>query len=489
MKFIKILKKPYVIGVFLLFILILVWLFIIPHGLANNGDFFRAIHNHGLSDISTSNSDNYFNYFVSKYRLSDDFIDNRADYFSTQSVIISAAVFLNNIFFHNGTFDIRFVSVIYAIIYLFTSFLILKLLSELVESVFKNATEKFRLTVTYIFTALYVFVLGDFSYLFYFNSFFGEPLSFTMLLLYVALTARIIISKNPSAFIVISYLLTIIMLVGGKQQNAPIGVLSALFLIRMITLKKENSWKYAMVASAVAVSAFSAFTYTSISGEIQYLGKYHTVTMGVMVSESSSEELKDIDLSPQLVLLKGTTAFNRYPMILISSPKMYTLMYNHATPVKIATYYITHPNALNIILDFVAHHSYEIKPDMVGNYLKPAGQPPLAKSYFFSLWSIIKNYIFPKSFGFILIFYAVIDGCLLVSYIRFLKERSQKKRLAIEFVLVIELMSLLQVAIAFIGGGESDLEKHLFLFNETFDMMFLFALFGIVYWIKKVRSK
>jgi hypothetical protein len=83
----------------------------------------------------------------------------------------------------------------------------------------------------------------------------------------------------------------------------------------------------------------------------------------------------------------------------------------------------------------------------------------------------------------------VMDGCLLIPYMRFIKERAQRQKLAIEFVILIQLMSLLQVGIAFISAGEADLAKHLFLFNVTFDLLFLFTLFGITYWIKMTRLK
>ena len=489
MKLIEKLKKPYLLGTLFLLLLMLYWLFLFPHGLADNGDFFRAIHNYGLSDISTNSKENYYNYFLLKFKLSDNYIDNRVDFFSTQSLIISVAVFLNNLFFHNGVFDIRFVGGIYALFFLIASYAILRLLDQLVGYLFKGSSERLRLIVTYTFTALYVFVFGDFSYLFYFNSFFGEPLSYVCLLLYVALTAKILVAKHPGIRLIVVYLLVIIMLVGGKQQNAPIGVLSAIFLIRLIILKKDKAWKYLMVASTVIVATFSVLTFTSISGEIQYINKYHSITMGVMEVEGSSADLKAINLSPQLVLLRGTTIYDRYPMMLTSSPQMYKLMYDNATPFKLAEYYLTHPASLGKILDFVALHAYEIKPNMVGNYLITAGQAPLAKSYFFSLWSTIKQYIFPKSFGFILLLYAVTDGCLLVIYLKALKQNAVKKRLAIEFIVLVQLISLFQVAIAFIGAGEADLAKHLFLFNVTFDLLFVFTVFGITYWIIKTRLK
>ena len=486
----KTILKPYNAAAGALFLLMVVWLFIIPHGVADNGDFYRVMYNMGLSHFDVSSKDNYFYYFNDKFRITNYFIENKVSFLSTQSLFIWLSVKINMIFSRN-VYDVRFLALLYGIVYLWVSRIILKLVYDAVPYLcgIIPSLQRVCTQARWAFTALYVLIFGDFGYLLYFNSFFGEAMSFTMLLLYAAASGLIIARRKLSAPYLILYTLSAVLFAGAKQQNAPTGIIIAAFTVCFVILRRGKRWRALVAVCASVICAASVITYVAISDEIQYINEYHAMTMGVMQFSQNPRVLKDLGLNPQLMILKGTTVYNRYPIVIANSPLMYSQMYNRVSTFKLAAYYLRHPDTLLAELDSVTSKAYEIKPLMVGNFLKSAGHAPLAKSYFFSLWSVVKPHIFPRSIGFVGLFYVVFTAVLIIKFIIARRAGNTREMLAALFVFSVILMSLSQLATSFMGAGEADIAKHLFLFNVTFDMLFAAAVFGSACKIIKMHIK
>lgn len=481
--------SPSVLGVFILAALMLFWLFIFPHGLADNGDFYRVIHNLGLSHMAGTEKDDLFGYFNNRFVLSPYYVDNQVSYFSSQTIMIWISIQINGIFLHNNQYDIRFLAALYSILFLIASWIILRLIEQVVKRYFKEYSVCRQRVSTYLFAALYVFIFGDFGYLLYFNSFFGEPLFYVFFLLYVAVTAKILFERRYTPGLLIVYAVTALFFIGAKQQGAPLGIIVVPFTLRLLVLNPTFKWKACVFGFAGLIGITSILTYVGISDEIQYLNKNHAMAMGTMKYETDANSMEKMDVPPQLMLLKGMTGYEEYPMILTDSPLLYQQMYNRISFVKIGLYYLQRPNSLVKVLDDVARASYHIKPAMVGDFLKTSGQKPMAQSYFFAGWSILKQYLFPKTFGFIAISYLVIAIILFKQYVSFLHNHIVRGRLMIEFIWALQLMSAIQFATAFIGSGEADLAKHLFYFSVISDMLVGLSAFEIYQWVYHVFAK
>lgn len=482
------LSRPYNLAVLLLLALMLCWLFILPHGEADNGDFYRVIHNMGLSYFSGSRADNYFNYFVKNYRYENYYIDTGVDFTSTQFIPVWLSIQLNNIFNH-GFYDIRFLSLIYGTAYLAATHMILKLLYRCTQYMLSRAPQRTITLAGFVFTALYVLIFGDFSYLLYFNSFYGEPLSFVTLLLFVGIAGKIISSGRISPGLFTAYFACAVLFVGAKQQNAPTGFVIALFTLCLLPLSKGRVKKLITSFVALGIGVASIFTFASISRDFQYINQYHAMTMGIMDYTKSPEDLKSLGVSPQLWMLRNTTVYDLYPTIIPDSPLMYAQMYNRVSTIKFIEYYASHPNTLIRVLDSVSEKSYAIKPDMVGNFQKSEGKPALAKSYFFSLWGYLKLHIFPHSVGYLGFFFIALGIFLMIKFLRSRKAGKIKEQQASLFVISLILMSISQLAASFVGAGGADIAKHLFLYNMTYDMLFLSAVFWASCSIINLRIK
>ncbi len=473
--------KPHIFGVLLLALLILLWLFLFPHGVADNGDFFRLIHNRGLSHLDGTNADKFFNYFTNKYRISNWYIDNKVPFISTQSIIIALSVGLNKIF-DSKFYDIRFIGFLYAGVYLIAAKIILKRIETGTIAVFSKYSNAKKRLLSWIFCGLFVLIFGDFAYLLYFNSFYGEALTYTALLMLIACLIKILEKEAPKTLWLVLYTIAGVTLVGAKQQNAPVAILIAAFTLRLMTLYREKFWRVFAAVSALAVISCAVITYAAISDEIAYINAYNSMTLGVMRYADKEDKITDLNVSPQLAILKDTTAFDRYPVALINSPLLYGMLYDRVSITKIGLYYVKNYFPLMHQLQAGTSQSFTIKPDMVGNYLKTSGKPPLAKTYLFSGYSFIKKHIIPHSIGWFLIFYIIFYAVGGYLYYRFYKQRFKAGLLAVEFSVIVGLTGLMQLLIAVLGAGDADLEKHLFLTNVTFDLMFLTLIYLAVYW-------
>ncbi|HML49328.1 MAG TPA: hypothetical protein PKE04_21530, partial [Clostridia bacterium] len=92
-------------------------LFVPPYlGLSNDGSFDAVLQDAGLARLDPEDADAYFNYYERVYR-----IETRADRPQTTPRpvlgVIRAAVALDTLFTRDRLFDLRFLALIYAILY------------------------------------------------------------------------------------------------------------------------------------------------------------------------------------------------------------------------------------------------------------------------------------------------------------------------------------------------------------------------------------
>ncbi len=466
--------------------LIAFWLFLFPHGLADNGDFYRAMHNLGLSHPLGSETDDLFHYFDPKYHLSSYYVEDKVSYFTSETVFIWLSIRIDRLFMPAGVYDIRFLCALYAAVFLFASWLILRRLERAVRFLFPGLAGRKRNAVVWLFTGLYVFIFGDFGYLLYFNSLFGEPVFYVSLLLFTAVSAELLTTRRHRRLWLCLYLLSAVTLIAAKQQGAVLGIVLAPFTLCLLRLEPSFLRRAAVGGMAAVIGAVSVLSYAGIGDEIRYINSYHTMTMGVMAYETDMAGLESLNVPPQMLLLKGTSAYDTYPAVLPDSTLMYRQLYDRATPVRIAVFYLSHPAALAAALNDAAKASYSIKPTAVGNFRKSDGRPPGAQSYFFSGWSVLKEHLFPQTFGFILIFYLALA---LAAGVSFFRTRNRRARSAVLFVWSLELMSLLQIATAFIGSGKADLAKHLFYHSVLFDLLFAGSVFALSGWLYRAGNR
>jgi hypothetical protein len=447
-------------------------------GMADNGDYYRIMLPNGLKHEQEWEEDDFFGYFNHKYDILQYYNETGGDIRSTQSIIINIALALDNIFTKDIKFDIRFL----AIISLSVLALALYWLVEFAEKMVLNKYLKYFLAL------LALIIFGDIGYIAYFNSFYGEAVAYPFFLLSVSALLKFSIDSEHGKRYLFIYFISSIIFMGSKNQLSLNGILSFSLLGLLIFLKIENGKKILAVSLGILLLSLSIFMYFLIDDNIYLINKYHMMTRGVMLHEPDLETVtEEIGLNKQFSLLAETVYFDRTPVI---DPKDQLLLedfYSRYDVISVALYYLKNPGAFSKLLRFGLKNSFTVRPEVIGNYERSVGFEYGYKTNFFSFWSNFKENHVPHSANFVYFFLLI---CLLLSINRLIEYRKKDPAgiyFYSEFVLLfVVLTGFSQVLVSFVGAGDADLKKHLFITTVSLDILFYY---NLVYLVSFLVSK
>jgi len=423
-------------------------------GVADNGDFARIMNSTGLYYLTDDFDERYFGY-VNRLYGTGPVIPFGGGYFSAQILLVLLAVFISRSFTNKAVFDIRFLAAIYILIMAAAACCIVRSISK--KSVLSAAIAAFSL----------IFVFCDTAYSSYFNSLYGEPVTFVFLLLMTATALMMAAGDNPSLPVLILFSTAVFFFAGAKVQNVPAGILAALMFVRISSLRTDKKWRLISAISAAAVILVSAAGYVSVSKDIKICNKYQAVFFGILKgSDDPRRDLEELGLDPSLAVLAGTNYFMEDYAVDIRTPEFRKMIDEKINYSEIAEYYIKHPGRLLEKLEISAYNGFKLNQEF-GNYEKHKNTGYKQVTDVFNFWSRLKMEMFPHTLLFILCFYMLVLAVLAHEY---RKAKDAKSRLAAEFFGFIALTGIIQFVLPVIGDGEADLSKHLFLFNVCFDI-------------------
>lgn len=459
----------------ILAIVVILMLFIKPIiGIADNGDFFRIMQPNGLYYFPQSFSDRHFGYFNRLFGIRR-YAYEVQNFLSSQSVPIAISVWIDQIFRHDYVFDIRSLGFVYSFFFILSIFIIIK---------FNKPQNRIKQC---IFAAMILIIFADVGYVAYFNSLYGEPASYVFLFTLLAALSVLSMSSKPKIYHMLFYTFSSILFVGAKQQNSPVGIFLAVLCIMHFGMRKDWKWRTVSIISFAAILLTSIVIYEAISPDIKYINEYHTITLGILKdSPDPGKDLEELGIDPKFSILKGTTFYDPYPVIVPDSPVMIKEFYNKFSFTKILLFYIRHNDRLSKALNLAAKNAFYIRPIGMGNYEKSAGKKYGAMTKTFSMWSSFKENSIPHTFRFIVLFYL---SFFIVSLIKYITDKEHKNRRQIEMLWLVKCIGIVQFMTSIIGAGEADLAKHLFLFNVCFDIMFGAAAVFILSLLVSVKQR
>ncbi len=448
------------------FILAIILLFRPITGVADNGDFARIMYSTGLFHLSEDIADRYFG-FVNRLYGAGFVIPFGGGYISTQLPLVLLAVFISKSVLGTALFDIRFLAAIYILV--------------LTVSIFFAARwgRKFAGFLGVVTALSVIFIFCDIGYISYFNSLYGEPVTFVFLLLMAGMALTLAIEEKPAVWMLILFSAGAIIFTGAKVQNSPTGLLAALLLIRLAWLRKDLVWRRISMVSAVLVLAVSLASFVSVSRDIKICNKYQTVFYGILRnSPDPAGDLEELGLDPSLSVLAGTNYFMEEYPIDIKAPEFKKMLYNKISYTGVAAFYLRHPRRFLQKLEYAAENGFRLKQGF-GNFEKYPGIQYKQQSNVFGFWSNFKLDVLPNSLIFVCAFYTLVLLVLIHEYIRAGDMTAggngsgiARTRFFIEFMGAVTLMGIMQFVLPVVGDGDADLSKHLFLFNISFDMLF-----------------
>lgn len=443
-------------------------------GVADNGDFLRLMTTVGLSSLNPNAAyeDLYFHFIHTQFGYGPIY----GAYITAHTVIVFLVVQAAKLL-HPSFFDIRFLGAAYAVLFAATLYLIMKYYKQ--SSTAANIT--LGLCLFFIFT--------DIGYIAYFNSFFGEPVSFISLLAVMGLTGYLTVKERPALIALILLFVSMMFLSGAKIQNTPIGFVLGLLGFHFMALRNDRLWKRTACALSALVIAGSACLYVFAPSDLKHINIYQTVFYGILKDSPNPEkDLESLGLPTELAVNAGTNYFQTDAPIPQNDPQMQEKFYGNISHSKVGWYYLTHPGRFLQKLERGAENGMTIRPYYLGNYEKSEHKNPGEISQTFHFWSNFKEKVLPHSLWLITLLY-VLYYAVLIRYRLLANTAAQKIRL--EMLMSVGLIGIIALLVPLIGDGEADLQKHLFLFNVTLDIMLTISLVWIVYSASKrfIRKK
>jgi hypothetical protein len=263
---------------------------------------------------------------------------------------------------------------------------------------------------------------------------------------------------------------------GSKMQV--ITALPAVLLMqgKLIWENRKGISIRRMIGLSILFSALILYplAMNSVNGAISKDTQYNSVFYGILKdSKTPEQDLVDMGLNPDMAVEAGKHSYlddeeyiKYVPGTSITEKEFYSKMSNG----KLAKFYITHPLRLIQGMKFTAEHAF-FTGTTLGKYDRSYSKEPIIEFNRFTYWSSLRQKLLPKKLIFIVSFFAVI---LVVSILTFVNNKSvQAVRDKVYLLWMLAFIGIIQFPMPFVGNGQADTTKQLYLFNFVFDIILL----------------
>jgi len=423
------------------------WQVLVPPivGLADQGDFARIIGPFGYGPAEKS-PDLKFMYVVRRYVPDRTFRYPEWEQPTSEYLFTSAAVTLNRLVSRSGEFDLTVMGAVHALAFL-TAF------ARLLWAIR-------RLRAAPVIWLLALLALTDAGYAAYWNSFYAEPASCIFFLLLIGESIDISQSPRPCAAQLTRWSLWAVLWVLAKAQNAPVGLILALFALRLAWWARKRTPRIVAAAGSAAIAAAAFFMLSTIPDRVRWVAGYDMLFRSIIPeSQDPAADLATFGLDPSLARYRGTWAEGQpfYAMVTAG------IFDRQATPFAIARFYLLRPARLWKHLKVMLRSTFLLR-DFYGNFEKAAGYPPATQSRAFTAWSAFHTHVLARAGRGIL--FLLLLAAIAVAALWF-RARGIRRRHLEWFALL--LLSCLAALFTVVLGDCWDNIKHFYMFNLLLD--------------------
>jgi len=315
-------------------------------------------------------------------------------------------------------------------------------------------------------------VLTDAAYTAYWNSFYAEPASCIFFLLLLGESIAICDSEDVSAGQLARWTLWAVLGVLAKPQNTPIGVILALFSLRLRSCAGKRRARRVAAAGCAAIAGVTLFSVLTVPPPVRWSTGYDMVFRSIIPeSKNPAADLRILGLDPGLAKFGGTWA-GGHPFDELVAGGAFR---KQITPFTIARFYLLRPARFWKHIKVMLSSAFWLR-DYYGNFEKRAGYPPAARSHAFSLWSQFHETWLLRA-GRLAFFLLLLCPIGVASLWAQAREPAERRRA--EFFGLL-LASCLAALFTVLLGDCWDNIKHFYLFNVLFDLC-LIAGAGLVW--------
>lgn len=416
-------------------VIVLIYIFGVPIGVADGGGQYKLLESLGLKYISAPSPD----YFATQYGV----------FKNASAIDTPTAVALLAIGKSKEVFNVTSVAVIYGILLIIGLWLAVK-----------GASREDGLD--WAASALCVLVFADVGYTAYFNTLYSESAVLTTFILSVSLILLCHRKKAAPLYLIIPAVISSVAFSLCGTLQAWVGIIPGVLIVRLWALSEKRLCKAAAVAGGlvvIAVSVAFAFSYKPIDYEKNI---FHSVFLGTAKHASVAELGLDLSLED----LAGSF----YDESLNEKYNLKNEFFDKISYGKIFGFYSTHPVAFVKELNGAVKNAYTLRPSYLGNYTQSSGRAGDTANGF-ALYSTFKSRFVPNTFAFTAIFFVIYLCVLVYIYIT-----EKEKRPIAEVLIGLLLSAAISLKLPLVLTGGFEIGRALYTFNIMFDSLIIAGL-------------
>lgn len=394
---------PVRLGMIVLAFILIMTLFVPPaNGMADNGSYGPILRANGLYEYEGNTS--YFKHFVSEYPILQYYNPEQYDIMSLQNILIQSALLLNKMLFSTKMFDIRFLAFIYCVLYLIGMWILMT-----------AVTKKMDLKKSYIAVGVAVFLLGDTSYLVYFNSFYRNPLLFILFIYFVGLGALAYqqSTTNRVFFCLILQFIVALMVPAVSHTSGSFMIGMMIALSGSLFFIRDGNYKVGVSIFIVALLPLTMFITTMVATPDAEKEKFNSMSVGVLqVADNPGKAMAALGMEPQYEMMRGTNYDQTYVIEKSTSKSVKENFIDYIKIWRTSIYYLVHPEDLLRMLNIGLENQNISKQNNATDAEKSAYRFQQIQDLFFRGASRVKGAFLPKKFA----FYIIVSLAVIVVY-------------------------------------------------------------------------
>ena len=350
---------------------------------------------------------------------------------------LTVVIAINKAVYSDSVFDIRFLSVLYMLVFMASAYLFLRNMRTGVN------------VIDYTLGVVMLVFFCDLGYISYFNSFYASALN--LVLVFSMLSLAVAMNKNFKLWKLILFTIVSVLYVFTMYQNFASGAVAAV-LLAIFSVRKVGAERIVGIICAVVILASSVFSFADANIPTKNENVFNSVFYGVLMDNPNTDEaLKEFGLEGHEDLI-GKTSYE-------VKPEDVSLVKGIGYG-KIMAYYVKNPKLLLDKMDMSAKNSYFLVQDFLNyNDLKPVP---------FKIWNLLKRKVLPQSLWIILIYAAAF-------FVMAFKE-FKKKGGAYLLSMVLPVALVTELIYSFIANGGVLISMKLFAFGIYLDIMLMLTI-------------
>lgn len=422
-------------------------------GLADQGDFARMIGHFGYGPQDKS-PDLKFMYVVRKYAPDPKFRYPDWEQFNSEYLFTGSAVALNRLISKDGKLDLTVMGFVHALAFLAAFARLLW------------AMRRFRAApVLWVAAAV---MLTDVAYTAYWNSFYAEPAICIFFLLLAAETVELWDSPDAGTWRLALWTLWAVLWILAKPQNAPIGVVLALFALRVRWWAGKRRTRRTALAACGAIACATVFSIATVPQPVRWNTGYDMVFRAIIPeSHDAAADLRTLGLDPALAKYGGTWA-EGHPFYELVTGGAFR---DKITPWRIARFYLLRPARFWKHIKVMLGSAFVMR-DFYGNFEKAEGYGAAARSQAFAVWSGFHRSVLER--GARLLFFLLLISPLPLAW-AWKRAGLTERRRHLEFAGLLLACCLAALFTVLLGDCWDNI-KHFYAFNLLFDGCVVVAL-------------